>query len=170
MDAGCQLRANLGLRCGWSNELGRDANTWADQLEYGGYDDWRLASAGNAPTYGYDVTTGELGHMFYNNLGNTAGTSILGNVSFTDATPGGGIESFVNVQSNIYWYGEEYAPFADSAWAFLTDRGSQGYYYDYVSHYSWAVRAGDVSSVPVPAAAWLFGSALAGLLVTRRKK
>mgnify|MGYP001458767993 CR=1 FL=1 len=35
--------------------------------------------------------------------------------------------------------------------------------------YSWAVRAGDVSSVPVPAAAWLFGSALAGLLVARRK-
>ncbi|MDB4529200.1 hypothetical protein N9193_04785 [Pseudomonadales bacterium] len=59
-----------------------DANTWADQLSYGGYDDWRLASAdwrpawqSNAPAHGYNVTTGELGHMFYNNLGNTAGTS-----------------------------------------------------------------------------------------------
>lgn len=35
--------------------------------------------------------------------------------------------------------------------------------------YSWAVRAGDVSLVPVPAAAWLFGSALVGLGLVRRQ-
>jgi hypothetical protein len=34
-----------------------------------------------------------------------------------------------------------------------------------------AVRDGDVSSVPVPAAVWLFGSGLLGLIgIARRKK
>jgi hypothetical protein len=147
-----------------------DANTWADQLSYGGFDDWRLASAGNAPSFGYNVTTSELAHMFYNNLVNTAGNSILNNVSFTDATPGGGTESFLNVQSDVYWYGEEYAPSDLNAWAFHTVDGYQNIITKNVTYHSWAVRAGDVSSVPVPAAAWLFGSALAGLLVGRRKK
>ena len=145
-----------------------DANTWADQLSYGGFDDWRLASAGNAPAYAY-TATGELGHMFYNNLGNTAFTSILNNVSFTDATLGGGTESFLNVQDYSYWYAEEDTP--TYTWAFSTEDG--GKYYGYgkgSSLYSWAVRAGDVSTVPVPAAAWLFGSALAGCLVANRKR
>ncbi|MDG1773237.1 MAG: VPLPA-CTERM sorting domain-containing protein [Oceanicoccus sp.] len=151
-------------RMGWGA-----AKTWADQLSYGGYDDWRLASAGNSPTYGYDVTTGELGHMFYNNLGNTAATSILGNVSFTDATLGGGTQSFVNVQSDAYWLGEEYAPDIGHALAFNTNNGHQHTNGKWYSHYSWAVRAGDVSSVPVPAAAWLFGTALLGLAGVKRK-
>ena len=147
-----------------------DANTWADQLSYGGFDDWRLASAGNAPAYGYNVTTGELGHMFYNNLGLTAGNSILTNVSFTDTTPGGGTESFLNVQNFAYWYGEEYAPDTDTAWALYTSSGYHSNYYKNHSYYSWAVRDGDISTVPIPTTAWLFGSALAGLLVARRKK
>jgi hypothetical protein len=146
------------------------ANTWADQLSYGGYDDWRLPSAGNALTIDYFVTTGELGHMFYNNLGNTAGYSILGNVSFTDATPGGGTESFLNVQSWFYWLAEEYAYNDEIAWTFYTDSGLQTPDYKSVSNYSWAVRDGDVSTVPVPAAAWLFGSALLGLGVIKRRK
>jgi hypothetical protein len=34
-----------------------------------------------------------------------------------------------------------------------------------------AVRSGNVSTVPVPAAVWLFGSAMLGLMgVARRKK
>ena len=151
-------------RMGWEA-----ANTWADQLSYGGFDDWRLPSAGNAPASGTNITTGELGHMFYNNLGNTAGSSILGNVSFTDATPGGGTESFLNVQSSVYWYGEECAPDTNCAWGFNAELGFQGNDDDDYNYYSWAVRAGDVSTVPVPAAAWLFGSALAGLLVARWK-
>ena len=148
-----------------------DANAWADQLSYGGFDDWRLASAGEIQFTGYYMPpSAELGHMFYNNLGNTAGNSILGNVSFTDATPGGGTESFLNVQSWTYWLAEESAGYAYFAWVFFTDEGRQYEGADKAqSYYSWAVRDGDVSTVPVPAAAWLFGSALAGLLVARRK-
>ena len=151
-------------RMGWDA-----AKTWADQLSYGGYDDWRLASAGNlAPSDEYsNQIIGELGHMSYNNLGNTAGGSILDNVSFTDATPGGGTESFLNVQSYLYWYGEERrAPNTNQAWVVDTN-GLSYSYYKANSFYSWAVRDGDV--IPIPTTAWLFGSALAGLLVARRK-
>ena len=107
--------------------------------------------------------------MFYSNLGNTAYNSILGNVSFTDATPGGGTESFLNVQSYPYWYGEEYAPDTILVWAFRPNGGVLNYYDKYSSFYSWAVRAGDVGSVPVPAAAWLFGTALLGLVGVKRR-
>jgi hypothetical protein len=153
-------------RMGWDAAI-----TWADQLKYGGYGDWRLASSGSAPTETYSAVEedDELSHMFYNNLGNTAFTSILNNVSFTDATLGGGTESFLNVQDYSYWYAEEDTP--TYTWAFSTEDG--GKYYGYgkgSSLYSWAVRAGDVSTVPVPAAAWLFGSALAGCLVANRKR
>ena len=144
-------------------------NTWAAQLEYGGYGDWRLPSAGSTPTFGYNVTTGELGHMFYNNLGNTARGSIKSRV-FTDATPGGGTESFLNVQWFGYWYRDEDYLNSFDPWGFYTRDGWQSYNAGPSDQlYSWAVRDGDVSTVPVPAAAWLFGSALAGLLVARRK-
>lgn len=146
------------------------ANIWADQLEYGGFDDWRLASAGITPVSGYNVTSGELGHMFYNNLGNTSGTSILNNVSFIDATLGGGTENFSNVQSSVYWYAEEYAPWTILSWSFNTYDGRQHQDDKEFSTYSWAVRAGDVSLVSVPAAAWLFGSALIGLAGIKRRK
>ena len=146
-----------------------DANTWADQLSYGGFDDWRLASAGNAPAYAY-TATGELGHMFYNNLGNTAYTSILNNVSFTDATPGGGTESFLNVQSSVYWYGEENPSSSNFAPAFYTYDGRQVNGYKGGRHYSWAVHDGDIgaSPVPLPAAFWLFASGLISLRLFKR--
>ena len=166
------------------------ANAWAAQLEYGGYDDWRLPSANlmnpTSPCYaddgscdkGYNNTTGELGHMFYNNLGNLGYRDTNGNFqsgygvtnsSFTDGNSGASV-SIVNLKNSVYWLGEEYAPVTYYAWAFYTNSGFQlNYYYESSSPYSWAVRAGDVSSVPVPAAAWLFGSALLGLAGVKRR-
>jgi len=35
--------------------------------------------------------------------------------------------------------------------------------------YVWAVRDGDVAAVPLPGAAWLFGSALMGVLYAKRR-
>ena len=146
-----------------------DANTWAAGLNYGGYDDWHLPSVGNAPTTGYYVTSGELGQMFYNNLGNSPGSSILNNISFNDQVSGG-TELFLNVQSYVYWYSEDYSSRTDLAWAFSTGSGNQSRYGKVTDRYSWAVRSGDVNAVPVPAAAWLFGSAVIGLAGIKRKK
>jgi hypothetical protein len=151
------------------------ANAWAAQLSYGGYDDWRLASANlidaNSPcgSYdgscddGYNNTTGELGHMFYNNLGNlsprdtnAARQSGFGvtNSSFTDGDSGDSV-SILNLQNNIYWLGEEYAPdTGGAAWGFDTREGFQSSFGKDGSIYSWAVRTGDVTPVPAPAVTW----------------
>ncbi|HFD32315.1 MAG TPA: VPLPA-CTERM sorting domain-containing protein [Gammaproteobacteria bacterium] len=48
--------------------------------------------------------------------------------------------------------------------------GLQADNYKTSSFFGWAVQTGDVSAVPVPAAAWLFGSGLLGLVGAARRK
>jgi len=48
--------------------------------------------------------------------------------------------------------------------------GEQDYFDKTFDIYAWAVRSGDVSAVPVPAAMWLFGSGLLGLIGVARRK
>ena len=152
--------------------------TWADQLVYGGFSDWRLFNAapddttcdssydpgGGYPTqyYGYNCNSigNELAHLFYIDLGVAAGDSIL-----TSTAPE--FNFFTNVQSNGYWSGTEYAPNSDVAWSFDTNLGDQGYYYKAVEFYSWAVRTGDVAAVPEPALLFLLISGLLGIAGVR---
>ena len=75
-----------------------------------------------------------------------------------------------NMQSYVYWSGTEDARYTGYAWGFYTGVGSQGGYGKDVEIYAWAVRSGDVAAVPIPAAAWLFGSGLLGLIGVARRK
>lgn len=167
-----------------------DAMTWAAQLSYGGSDDWRLASANlmnpTNPCLAYDGscdkgwsnTTSELGFMFYTNLGNLAsydinGNSVpsgwgLSNTSFIDATDGDTVD-ILNLQSMWYWQQEEYAPSNAYAWAFYHYNGFHNASNKLNTYYAWAVHDGDVAAVPLPASAWLFGSALLGLAGFKRR-
>ena len=159
-----------------------EANAWADQLEYGGYNDWRLTSARlTDPISGYDVTTGELGHMYHNNLANPVNTQHLRSdpiISFTDGNSGT-TTNILNLTAHYYWYSE--GPYGVepgiAPWNWIApgyDFGNGHFAELSVGDQdvlSWAVRDGDVSAVPVPAAVWLFGSGLLGLVgVARRKK
>jgi hypothetical protein len=133
---------------------------------------------------GYNNSTGELGHMFYRNLGNLGISDASGNspqegygllnTSFTDAGGSGtvsfqNLQSFVDLQTFLYWYGEEYAPDTNLAWAFRNRDGSQGRNTKGNYNYAWAVRTGDVAEVPIPAAGWLLGAALLGLIGLKRR-
>ncbi len=145
-----------------------DANTWAAGLTVGGVSGWRLAdtlqpdasceSSGSISS-GHNCTGSEMGDLFYNALGNAAG-------SLTSTGP------FSNVQSYRYWSATEFAPSTLYAWTFDMSNGYQNAHGKQLGNfYGWAVQLGDVSAVPVPAAVWLFGSGLLGLIgVARRKK
>jgi len=154
------------------------AMTWASNLSYGGYTDWRLPTTaqpdptcsnqfnwtGGVVSSGYNCTGSEMGHLFYTELGVTAGSSIF---SSTDLD----LALFTNVQSTSYWSSTEYARDTNSAWIFAVYNGSQGALnkgFNY--YYAWAVHSGDIATVPVPAAAWLFGSGLFGLVGIARRK
>lgn len=163
-----------------------DANAWAASLMVGGVWGWRLPSVidvGNdgatytsyahGVDYGFNITAhSELSNMFYNVLGNFGYHDANGN----SPQPGWGMVntgpfSFTNiVNANTefypvsYWSAMEYVPDTDKAWYFAMDDGYQGNYYKRGSIHAWAVHSGDVGLVPVPAAIWLFGSALLGLV------
>jgi len=153
--------ANINGLDTWGNQL-----AWADGLSvtHNGdiYDDWRLPSAlngdGSGPCTGYSCTSSEMGSLFYDTLGNTAGT-------FTNAGP------FINLESYVYWLGTEGSSDpVNTAWNFSFDDGYQSLFNKSSSYYAIAVRDGDVATiVPIPATVWLFGSAL-GLLGWMFKK
>ena len=76
---------------------------------------------------------------------------------------------FSNIVQSSYFSGTEYQG-TGGARNFYFDTGNQGAGGIYNVSYAWAVRDGQVSTVPVPAAAWLLGSGLLGLLGFIRRR
>jgi hypothetical protein len=175
------------------------ANTWANNLNYGGYSSgWRLARNtpvnGTASGWNYDVTAdgttdigynitstfSELSYMYYVNLGLKGYYSASGAYQsdfgvFGNGTTGGqrDVGLVRNLQSDVYWSGTAYAPSpAGDAWLFGTNVGNQDVYGQSGGFFAWAVRPGDVTvaAVPVPGSVALLAGGLALLgVVTRRR-
>jgi hypothetical protein len=163
------------------------AIAWVAQLNYGGHDDWRLSSArligSNGFSYdgstdrGYNISRSELGSLFFE-LGNIANCNTSGacgqpgsgfiHTSFVDPDSNQSV-GFLNVLPASYWQAEAWMLDPIYSWRFNNSVGSQNSEFAFNEFYAWAVRDGDVADIPVPAAAWLFGSSLAGLLAVRRR-
>lgn len=172
------------------------AMSWAASLDINGITGWRLPttspvngsgfndtfSSDGSTDVGFNMsapstvyagsTSSEMAHMYYVTLGNLALSDISGGLQ-----PGWGLTNtgpFSNVQPYLYWSATEYAIAAGSAWTFLFYSGQQDITYKQNDLNAWAVHSGDVgaavSSVPVPAAAWLFGSGLIGLFRMAKRK
>ena len=108
----------------------------------------------------------ELGYMFYQNMGGTFSNDLTGDQTVDDV--------LLTAVQPAYWSGTEFAPDPTDAWVFVFADGHQigvNKGRSLSSFAGWAVRAGDVGAVPVPAAVWLFGSGLIGLIgVARRSR
>ncbi|MHB8534053.1 MAG: Lcl domain-containing protein [Sulfuricaulis sp.] len=152
----------------WAN-----AYTWATNLTVDGVSGWRLpttvqpdatCSSQNAGTsWGDNCTGSELGHLFYTELHGVAGQSIL-------TTHNSFYNLFTNVQNDAYWSATEAAPDPGFAWGLNFSSGFQYGYNEADTYYAWAVHSGDVAVVPLPAAVWLFGSGLLGLIGIARRQ
>lgn len=144
--------ANSGSNRDWDAAV-----SWAAGLTVGGVSNWRLPTADSCTT---SHCTGEFNHLFYDELGGSTGTQNTGNVGL-----------FSNIQG-VYWTGEQRD--ATSAWVFYFGNGSLAGTRDWAfksgSVSVWAVHDGNISAVPLPAAVWLFGSGLLGLIGLSRRR
>ena len=147
------------------------AQAWVgylNSINYKGYDNWRLPtlrpvngiafrykfSCDGTTDYGKNntaknATASELGHVFFNELGNLSDTDTSCVLRETDY----GVTSrgpFRNLKNNVYWTGKKFRRYFENAWHFHTYNGGQGNDYKGVQFYVWPVRTG-IKDAPVTA-------------------
>jgi hypothetical protein len=173
-----------------------DAVSWVSSLTVNGVDGWRLPSSkqgayswgcDGTTTGGYNITSSEMGHLFYTELGNSGDYDTSGNPTpvSTDGSPDDNFihnsGPFTNLQFGNLW-GSGWADYwsstgasgTDGIWAFDTSYGYQDNE-DKVSPsiygpgYAMAVHDGNVT-VPEPGTLVLFGIGGLGLLAYARRR
>jgi len=140
-----------------------ESNTWASNLDFGGFSDWRLPETiqpdsncsfhNSQVDAGYNCIASEMGHLFYVDLGGSANSPLPTQTLFS------------NFQLENYWSGTTVAPSdPDNSWYFNFGSGWQGGQLQTpYSFYALAVRNGDVVSVPLPPTIFLLGLGIAML-------
>ncbi len=162
------------------------AKSWAENLSFGGFDDWRLPTANPLDStcsakfnaggsigwqyYGTGCTGGEITHLFVVDLGNKGSESVLEQAGDT-STQKSNLGLFQNVRSWYYWTDTESAQLSTSAWWFDAHTGRQDLTSKTSNVYAIAVRDGDVTAVPEPQtlAMMLVGVGLLAAAMRRRK-
>ena len=161
LDSSLSYNINPVYTVAWDDAAWRLPDT-VDGLYVWGYD--------GTTTAGYKITTSEMGHLYYTELGNLGYYDTSGNAPQS----GWGLNNtgdFDNLIASWYWSGTEYANSPDLAWDVTMYSGYQGHTYKSSNGYGLAVRSGQVSAVPIPGAIWLLGSGLAGgVALGRRRK
>lgn len=158
------------------------AQSWIGAMNtanYLGYNDWRLpttlqpdasCSSQYQGSSGYNCTGSEMGHLFYNELGGVAGSSIR-TTHNADFALFNNVQTSNNYGGSFYWSGTEFAPATSNEWYFNMYQGNQSTYGKSSYMYAWAVRPGQVSAVPEPETYAMLsaGLGLIGFMARRRK-
>lgn len=177
----------------WDNQVGWAAglNT-ADVLTYNfnpgvtmtWSDDWRLPTTVDGPwvhgydgttTGGYNITSSEMGHLFYTELGNDGAYETSGDPTGCSSNSPWCLTNtgdFQNLQPFYYWSGTEYATNTDYVWDFSISHGFQNLdNKSSFNFYALAVRPG-LAVVPEPISSTLFmvGGAALGFRRFRKKR
>ncbi len=138
---------------------------WAASLivDFNGntYDDWRLVGHGSSPSSGWNITSSEMGHLYYEELGNLAQVGMT-NTGY-----------FQNLEMGEYWMGPDEPNLM--AWNFKTYTGYFAGRQTTIDIFAdgllgLAVRSGDVPQQPIapePVSSILFITG-ATLLAVRR--
>ena len=156
-------RAWGGWMSSWENAVDF-ADTLTVDFNEATYNDWRLPTAlnqdGSGPCSGANCTGSEMGHLYYTELGNSAGA-----VTNTG--------DFQNLGERRFWLGTEHTS-GSSAWEFSFLDGQQYVEDQWMSGPRWVfVRDGNVAPpvVPEPISSTLFliGGATLGFRRFRKK-
>lgn len=155
-------------------DIGNDGCTLNSYASYNGGDcGYNVVSTGPQASELASLFHATLGNLAYYTTSGAVNPACVGCPKWQNTAP------FSNLgASNFYWFGQEtttdsfgddYGPTAYYAWYFgpsgaQRPQDKEGSFYN-----AWAVFDGDVQVVPVPAAVWLFGSAMALLAGIRRK-
>lgn len=150
-----------------------------DNLNISWTGDWRLPATvdglfklgyDGTTTGGYNITTSELGHLFYKGLGNLGRYDIEGNSRNDYGLTNTGL--FLNLEESFQRYGSntEYANDSthQSTWGFSYSTGAQSTIHKTVLTYGLAVRPAYL--VPLPGTVCLLCSGLIGLIWLRKNK
>ncbi len=143
---------------GWDNWQNQMDWTSALTVNFGGtvFDDWRLPTTFNQECEGIDCINSEMGHLYYQDLGNDGYIS--------GCTPGvdcGLVNTglFENLEAGRYWSDTLFGTDPIDAWCFNNLYGIQSFHEGTVhkGHFAIAVRAGDIAVAPEPVSMILFG-------------
>lgn len=144
-----------------------DAQSWAGNLVFSGYDDWRLPSAldfsSGAADTDWNSTNNEFGHLYGTELGNPANIGDQGEISYSPLWWWTDTSDAINSDDAYAFFWSWDGLWLNESTANRTDMTTDSFL-----HVT-AVREIGTANVPEPPALLLVLAGITGLISTRRK-